>query len=315
MRLRGRRLTGTSGAGLPSLRLAAVFQPAFPAPPAQIRRLSSQARRGHWWAGENAAPGIGLAAPPSHLPAVSPKSLALSLRFQQSSFSFSFGVVADPDQPLPKPITTVVMSNPGIPASGGALTGHQAQNGAASASGSPYTNGPIQNALMSSQVSVSQGYNSQLPGSYPHLIPAKTLNPVSGQSTCSGSQTVSPLSNYQGPGQTLYRPPVASNPVTPSLHSGPVPRMPQSASQNTTTTPMPSGSFLPGANVPPPLNWQHNYPSAGSQTNHYPRASSGPTMSGHTNLTATHQYISSGDPSLQNNFIKPGRVLLGELKI
>lgn len=33
------------------------------------------------------------------------------------------------------------MSQPGIPASGGASTGLQAQNGAASASGSPYTNG------------------------------------------------------------------------------------------------------------------------------------------------------------------------------
>lgn len=97
LRLRGRRLTDTSGAGLPSLRLAAVFQPAFPAPPVRLPRLSSQARRGPGWAGENAAPGLGLAALPSLLPAFSPKSLALSLRFQQSSFSFSLGL--DPDQP------------------------------------------------------------------------------------------------------------------------------------------------------------------------------------------------------------------------
>lgn len=33
------------------------------------------------------------------------------------------------------------MSQPGIPASGAAPTGLQAQNGAASASGSPYANG------------------------------------------------------------------------------------------------------------------------------------------------------------------------------
>ncbi|KAF3821556.1 hypothetical protein GH733_009598 [Mirounga leonina] len=159
--------------------------------------------------------------------------------------------------------------------------------------------------MMSSQVSVNEGYNSQLPGSYPHLIPAKTLNPVSGQSNYGGSQTVSPLSIYQGPGQTLYRPPVASNPVTPSLHSGPVPRMPLPTSQNPAATPMPSGSFLPGANVQPPLNWQYNYPSTGSQTNHCPRVSSQPAVSGNTNLTS-HQYVSSGDPSLQNNFIKSG---------
>ncbi|XP_049729631.1 protein transport protein Sec24A isoform X2 [Elephas maximus indicus] len=201
------------------------------------------------------------------------------------------------------------MSQPGTPASGGASTGLQSQNGAASISGSPYTNGPVQNALMSSQSSVSQGYNSQLPGPYPYLIPAKTsLNPVSGQSNYGGSQTVSLLSNYQGPSQTLNRPPVASNTETPSLRSGPVSQMPPPASQNPAPTPMPSGSFLPGVNLPPPppLNWQYNYTSTGSQTNHYPRVSSQPTVSGNTNLTANHQYISSGDPSLQNSYIKSG---------
>lgn len=161
---------------------------------------------------------------------------------------------------------------------------------------------------MSSQVSVSQGYNSQLPGSYSHLIPAKTLNPVSGQSNYGVSQTVSPLSNYQGPGQTLYRPPVASNPVTASLHSGPVPRMPPPAFQNAAATPMPSGSFLPGASVQPPSNWQYNYPSTGSQTNHCPHASSQSAISGNPNLTS-HQYVSSGDPSLQNSFMKSGKFL------
>ncbi|EAW62247.1 hCG1981418, isoform CRA_c [Homo sapiens] len=189
------------------------------------------------------------------------------------------------------------MSQPGIPASGGAPASLQAQNGAALASGSPYTNGPVQNALLSSQESVSQGYNFQLPGSYPHPIPAKTLNPVSGQSNYGGSQ---------GSGQTLNRPPVASNPVTPSLHSGPAPRMPLPASQNPATTPMPSSSFLPEANLPPPLNWQYNYPSTASQTNHCPRASSQPTVSGNTSLTTNHQYVSSGYPSLQNSFIKSG---------
>ncbi|XP_005655059.1 protein transport protein Sec24A isoform X2 [Sus scrofa] len=217
-----------------------------------------------------------------------------------SGLSGRLGAVADPDQPLPVPTNTVVMSQPGIPASGAAPTGLQAQNGAAPASGSHYSNGPVQNALMSSQVSVSQGYNSQLPGSYPHLIPAKTLNPVPEQSNSGGSQTLSPLSSYQGPGQTLYRPPVASNPVTPSLHSGSVSRLPPPTSQNPAATPMPSGSFPPGANIPPPLNWQYNY---SPQTNHYPRASSQPAMSGNTNLT-NHQYVSSADTSLQNNFIK-----------
>ncbi|XP_016042266.1 protein transport protein Sec24A isoform X1 [Erinaceus europaeus] len=198
------------------------------------------------------------------------------------------------------------MFQPGIPASGGAPTGLQAQNGAPPASGSVYTNGPVQNTLMSSQVPVSQEYNSQFPGSYPHLIPAKTLNPSLGQSNYGGSQTVyPPLSNYQGSGQTLSRPPVASNP--PTLHSGPVPQIPPPTSQNPAATPMPSGSYLPGgAGVPPPLNWQFNYSSTGSQTNHSLSVSSQATLAGNTNFTPSRQYASSGEPSSQNNFIKPG---------
>ncbi|XP_006888122.1 PREDICTED: protein transport protein Sec24A [Elephantulus edwardii] len=202
------------------------------------------------------------------------------------------------------------MSQPGIPAPGGTITGLQAQNGAASTSGSPYTNGPVPNTLMSSQMSRSQGYSSHLPGSYPHLIPAKTpLNPVLGQSNYGGSQTVSPLSNYQGPGETLNRPPMASSMVTSSLHSGPASRMPPPASQSPAATPMPSGSFLPGVNLPPPppppSNWQNNYPSTGSQINHSPLVTSQSTVSGNTNLT-NHQYIFSGDPSLQTSYIKSG---------
>uniref|UniRef100_A0A8I4A3A9 SEC24 homolog A, COPII coat complex component n=1 Tax=Callithrix jacchus TaxID=9483 RepID=A0A8I4A3A9_CALJA len=187
------------------------------------------------------------------------------------------------------------MSQPGIPVSGGSPASFQAQNGAASTSGSPYANGPVQNALLSSQESVSQGYGFQLPGSYPHLIPAKTLNPVSGQSNHGSSQ---------GSGQTFNRPPVASNPMTPLLHSDPASQLPLPASQNPSSTPLPSGSFLPGANLPPPLNWQYNYPSTGSQTNHCPRASSQPTVSGNTSLTTNHQYVSSGYPSPQNTLIK-----------
>lgn len=187
------------------------------------------------------------------------------------------------------------MAQPGIPAARGAAAGLQTQNGAASASGSPYTNGPVQNTLMSSQVSSSQGYDSQLPGSYLRPMPAKTLNPFSAQSNYGGSQ---------GSGQTLNRPLVASSPVPPSLHGGPVPRTPLPASQNPAATPMPSGNFLPGANPPPPLNWQYNYSSTGPQTNHFPHVAQ-PTISGNTNLTADHQYVSPGDPALQTNFVKP----------
>ncbi|KAH0506478.1 Protein transport protein Sec24A [Microtus ochrogaster] len=187
------------------------------------------------------------------------------------------------------------MAQPGIPAARGAAVGLQGQNGAASASGSSYTNGPVQNT---SQVSSSQGCDSQLPGSYLRPMPAKTLNPFSAHLNYGGSQ---------GSGQTLNRPLVASSPVPPSLHSGPVPRAPLPASQNPAATPMPSGSFLPGANPPPPLNWQYNYPSTGLQTNHFPHVAQ-PTLSGNTNLTADHQYASPGDPALQTSFVKPGSI-------
>lgn len=191
------------------------------------------------------------------------------------------------------------MAQPRIPAARGAAAGLQAQNGAASASGSPYTNGPVQHTLMSSQVSLSQGYDSQLPGSYPHPMPAKTLNPFSAQSNYGGSQ---------GSGQTLNSPLVTSSPVPPSLHSGPVPRMALPTSQNPAATPMPSGSFPPGTNPAPPLNWQYNHPSTGPQTNHFPHVAQ-PTIPGNTDFTADHQYVSSGDPALQTSFKKPGSAL------
>lgn len=191
------------------------------------------------------------------------------------------------------------MAQPRIPAARGAAAGLQAQNGAASASGSPYTNGPVQHTLMSSQVSLSQGYDSQLPGSYPHPMPAKTLNPFSAQSNYGGSQ---------GSGQALNSPLVTSSPVPPSLHSGPVPRMALPTSQNPAATPMPSGSFPPGTNPAPPLNWQYNHPSTGPQTNHFPHVAQ-PTIPGDTDFTADHPYVSSGDPALQTSFKKPGSAL------
>lgn len=100
LRLRGRRLTGTSGRGLPFL--AAWLLPsslAFPAPPALLHILSSQALS--WppvgWGECGARPRACCTA--LSPPRLSPKSLALPLRFEQSSFSSSLGAVADPYQP------------------------------------------------------------------------------------------------------------------------------------------------------------------------------------------------------------------------
>ncbi|KFO26588.1 Protein transport protein Sec24A [Fukomys damarensis] len=153
---------------------------------------------------------------------------------------------------------------------------------------------------MSSHAPVNQGYNSQLPGSYPHLLPAKTLNLASGQSSYHGSQ---------GSGQTLHKPPVASLSVAPSPYSGPVPRMPPPASQSPAAAPRLSGGFPPGASPLPPVNWQHSSPPMAPQTNHCPPEPSQLAVLGNTNLSVHHQYVSSGDPSLQNNYVTSGSAL------
>ncbi|XP_021096678.1 protein transport protein Sec24A isoform X3 [Heterocephalus glaber] len=189
------------------------------------------------------------------------------------------------------------MSQPGTP---GAPAGLQAHNGAASASGAPYSNGPVPSAMMSSHIAVNQGYNSQLPGSYPHLLPAKTLNPASGQSSYHASQ---------GSGQAFHRPPVASHPVGPSLHSGPVPQMLPPASQSPAAGPRLPGGFPPGSSPLPPVNWQHSPPSLAPQASHCPPAPSQPTVLGNTHLSAHHQYVPSGDPSLQNSCATSGSAL------
>lgn len=96
--------------------------------------------RGRWGAGKNAVLSLRLDAPPFLLLA-SVELLAPSLRFQRSSFTSSFVLSQTPNSVFPIPIRAVVMSQPGIPVSGGAPASLQAQNGAASASGSLYSNG------------------------------------------------------------------------------------------------------------------------------------------------------------------------------
>ncbi|XP_072486016.1 protein transport protein Sec24A [Notamacropus eugenii] len=185
-----------------------------------------------------------------------------------------------------------------------------AQNGAVSAAGPPYSNGPVQNPLMHSQVSVSQEYSSPFPGSYPHQIPAKTpLNPTSGPYNYGGSQTVSSLNSYQGPGQTLNRLPLEPNPVTPLQSTIPAPRMPPPpSSQTPATVPASSNSFLHGPEPSPSSNWQYGHPPMGSKTNNFVPISTQPSLSGNTNLSRNNQNVSFGAPSFQNNYMKTGSI-------
>lgn len=122
-----------------SLRLGAASSPAFCPHLADSQVLAPRPGRGRRRAGKNAAPCLRLGALPS-FPAFIPESYPVPW-LPAVVFQLFVWRCRRPDQPLPTPITSVVMSQPGVPASGGAPTGLQTQNGAASALGSPYTNG------------------------------------------------------------------------------------------------------------------------------------------------------------------------------
>ncbi|XP_030360275.1 protein transport protein Sec24A isoform X2 [Strigops habroptila] len=193
--------------------------------------------------------------------------------------------------------------------------GYPSQNGAGQ---QPYSNvfslpGPVQNQLMHSPD--GQGYSPSVPGSYSHQTPAKVPpHPSLGQYNYSGSQNVSQLNNYQGPGQTLNRPPVA--PFSGSQQTGPAPQVLLPPLQNSAAISS-AGGFPPGATPPVLSNWQYSQaPTSqplGSQTSHLahvtgtgsPQPPS--SLSGNTNPPGSYQYAASpGGPPLQNSYMKPG---------
>ncbi|KAM6299831.1 protein transport protein Sec24A [Aegotheles albertisi] len=188
------------------------------------------------------------------------------------------------------------------------------QNGAAQ---QPYSNGPVQNQLM--HPSGGQGYSPSAPGSYPHQMLTKPPPHQSpGQYNYSGSQNISQLNNYQGPGQTLNRPPVAPFSGSAGQQTGPVPPVLMPALQNSAAISS-AGSFPPGANPPVLSNWPYSQPPAsqpaGSQTSHLaPVTGTGPaqppsSLSGNTNPLGSYQYAASpGGPPLHNSYMKPGAV-------
>ncbi|KAK2540872.1 protein transport protein Sec24A [Columba livia] len=179
----------------------------------------------------------------------------------------------------------------------------------------PYSNGPVQNQLMHSPD--GQGYSPLVPGLYSHQTTAKAPpHQPSGQYNYSGSQNVSQLNNYQGPGQTLNRPPVAPFSGSPAQQTGPVPQVLPPALQNSAAISS-AGSFPAGASAPVLSNWQYSQ-SPGSQPTGSPSshlahmtgtASVRPplSLSGNTNPPGNYQYAASpGGPPLQNSYMKPG---------
>nr|XP_009942369.1 PREDICTED: protein transport protein Sec24A [Opisthocomus hoazin] len=175
--------------------------------------------------------------------------------------------------------------------------------------------GPVQNQLM--HLSDGQGYSPLVPGSYSHQPPAKVPpHQAPGQYNYSGSQNVSQLNNYQGPGQTLNRPPVAPFSPAPVQQAGPVPQGLLPASHNSAAVSS-AGSFPPGASPPVLSHWQCTpapaSQPAGSQTSPLAHAtgtgSAQPpsALAGNTNPPGSYQYAASpGGPPLQNSYMKPG---------
>ncbi|KFO70049.1 Protein transport protein Sec24A, partial [Cuculus canorus] len=176
--------------------------------------------------------------------------------------------------------------------------------------------GPVQNQLM--HPSDGQGYSPSVPGLYSPQMPAKVPpHQPFGQYNYSGTQNVSQLNNYQGPGQTLNRPPVAPFPGSPVQPAGPVPQVLPPTLQNSAAVSSTAG-FPPGASAAALSNWQYGQAPAsqpaGSPASHVAHvAGTGsaqpPTLTGNTNPPGSHQYPASpGGPPLQNSYMKPGSV-------
>lgn len=162
-----------------------------------------------------------------------------------------------------------------------------------------------------------QGYSPAVPGSYSHQMPAKVPpHQSSGPYSYSGSQNVSQLNNFQGPGQTLNRPPVAAFSGSPVQQPGPVPQVLPPALQNSAAASS-AGSFPPGASPAVLSNWQFSQ-SPGSQPLGAPTSHLAPvpgtgaaqppsSLPGSTNPAGSYQYAASpGAPPLQNSYMKPG---------
>lgn len=192
-------------------------------------------------------------------------------------------------------------------------SGYNSQNGGA---GPAYSNGPVQNPLIHTpQVSTGQGYSATYPGSYTHLLPAKVPpHPSSGHYIYGGLPNVSQPGNYQGPGQTLNRPPVGPASTTPLQNTGSLPRMPP---PNSAPMPAPNIGIAPGAHPSPHSNWQYGAPHmnipVGPQTNHvaHPAGTvasqtSLSSSSGNTKPPASHLYASSsGGTPVPNPYTSP----------
>lgn len=165
--------------------------------------------------------------------------------------------------------------------------------------------------MNSACLSDGQGHNSLVPGLYSQQMATKhPLHGSSGLYNYGGSQNVSPSSNYQGPGQTLNRPPTGSTSLA-TAQVGPVTQM-LPPLQNSAVI-----STSSGANLPAHSNWQYgqtplNQPIMGSQANHFAHSSATaatqPLSSGNTTLPTNYHYVSSpGGPPVQNSYTKPGK--------
>ncbi|XP_054245426.1 protein transport protein Sec24A [Indicator indicator] len=182
---------------------------------------------------------------------------------------------------------------------------YPSQNGAGQ---QPYSNGPVPSQLMHSPD--GEAHMPPVPAPYSHQVPVKVPpHQSSGQYNYGGSQSVSQLNNYQGPGQTLTRPPVAQQ-------TGPAPPVPLPPLQSAAAASS-AGGFAPAASPAVLSHWQHSQPTAtqalGAQASHVAHvtgtgsAQHPPSLPVNANPAGSYPYATSpGGPRLQNSFVKPG---------
>ncbi|KFV61260.1 Protein transport protein Sec24A, partial [Dryobates pubescens] len=168
--------------------------------------------------------------------------------------------------------------------------------------------GPVPSQLMHSPD--AQAHRPPAPDPYLHQAPAKgPPHQPSGQYNYGGPQSVSQLNHFQGPGQTLNRPPVAPFSGSPAQQTGPAPAVLLPPLQSTAAAPS-AGSFAPAA----PSPWQHGQATAlGAQASHVAHgtgagsAQHAPSLAGAAKPAGSYPYAAPpGGPSLQKPFVQPG---------
>ncbi|XP_068019535.1 protein transport protein Sec24A [Melanerpes formicivorus] len=180
---------------------------------------------------------------------------------------------------------------------------YPSQNGAGQ---QPYTNGPVPSQLMHSPDAQAH----RPPAPYLHQAPAKgPPHQPPGQYTYGGSQSLSQLNHFQGPGQTLHRPPAAAFSGSAARQTGPAPPVLLPALPSTAAAP-------PAASPAAPSPWQHGQAAAprppGAQASPVAHGTGAgpaqhpPSLAGNAKPAGSYPYPApAGGPALQPGSAPP----------